>query len=193
LLCTQATKTARGERLRYWETQQLLSALERACSGLLQPSGRYGNLCSVPIILAGDLNASPSTSNDQFGFNNTVYPLLKRHSLGLRSVMNDDLLSARRSGGGEVWTTWKARRKLGKETVARSCVDYILYGVAHAKPGPGKANRPVSGGRLALRAAAVLDVPSDADVGEELLPNAHYPSDHIPLLADLQIVTAGAK
>lgn len=209
----QASKTARGERLRYWEAQQLLSAIERTCAGLLRQSSTYGQLASVPVILTGDLNACPASSSSPFDFSNTVYPLIKRHPLGLRSVMNDDLPatvaaadslhhSASQAGCPErdrVWTTWKARYKLGKELVSRSCVDYVLYGVAHRKDfgsnghgrrGKGKKSEVRE---LGVRAAAVLDVPGDDEVGPELLPNARFPSDHIPLLVDLRITVGAAR
>jgi mRNA deadenylase 3'-5' endonuclease subunit Ccr4 len=39
----------------------------------------------------------------------------------------------------------------------------------------------VEGGGLALQATRAL--PREADVGAEGLPNAHFPSDHIPLAA----------
>lgn len=161
----------------------------------------------MPVVLTGDLNACPTPSSTQFGFNNTVYPLIKRHPLGFRSVMNDDLplaLSGDQgvgtgSEGGEVWTTWKARRKGDKEVVVRHCIDYILYGTAHAhrsdadehsREGDDRHLSPSEGAnrRRAVRAVAALQVPSDEQVGQALLPSALFPSDHLPLVADLQIM-----
>jgi hypothetical protein len=160
----------------------------------------------VPIILTGDLNACPTPVSKHFGFNSTVYPLIKRHPLRLRSVMNDDLVIPSDAEGPSIategrkpadrddaiWTTWKARTKLGKELVVRHCIDYILYASARTRSsgafkGEEGEGEVLPGRRIVVRALAALMMPRDEDVGPELLPNAAFPSDHIPLVADLQI------
>ena len=192
-------------------------------------------LDSIPIVLTGDLNACPGTMSPQYGFNSTVYPLIKRHPFQFRSVMNDDLeetlgsvasnkekrkrgsaLGATRNGntraeaageGIEVenksclfndgcsskstWTTWKARSKLGKEVVVRHCIDYILYSSGHAEAevrGDSSIFSRSTGGGWVLQAVGALGVPDDAEISDDLLPNQKFPSDHIPLIADIQIV-----
>ena len=93
----------------------------------------------------------------------------------------------------EIWTTWKARRRPnGEESIAKGCIDYIFYSPSLLPPPPP----PPSDGYMdstdssvitdySLRAAAVLDLLGEDIVGDALLPNAAFPSDHISLVADL--------
>ena len=159
------------------------------------------------------------------------------------------------AGGGPVaaagavnklWTTWKVRRKRGREEVSRMCIDYILYTppqpvvegvcggqcgtddgdnddgkrqsgkesgdsssgdgdsrgsyngqkdiVASGTPLPSAAtSRSTAISRIrpfGIRARAVLDLLPASSVGYDLLPSATYPSDHIAIVADLEIVRA---
>jgi hypothetical protein len=116
------------------------------------------------------------------------------------------------------WTTWKVRNKRGKEEESRMCIDYILYTPPMLKspsnvdiecdlygqilssssssssvrktsqmnnqqnPIRGR-NRPVG-----FRAKTVLDLLSAYSVGSELLPSPLYPSDHLAIASDLEIV-----
>jgi hypothetical protein len=65
--------------------------------------------------------------------------------------------------------------------VSKHCIDYIFY-----SPTPLTAYRPAAT-RARLRATALLDVFSAAEVGAALLPSALYPSDHLAIAADLQL------
>lgn len=91
----------------------------------------------------------------------------------------------------EIWTTWKARRKLtkGKETVVRHCIDYIMYAPLQKDTVAASAScMAESCEQVGVRATAVLDGFRDIEVDQALFPNALYPSDHIAIAADLQIV-----
>ena len=133
-----------------------------------------------------------------------VYPMIKSHPLQFRSVLNDDLQPLRPGIsyssytykhrvdgpdpiGSEIWTSWKARRRAnGQESIAKTCIDYIFYSPSLTPPlppPPPSSSSTVS--HYTLRAAAVLDLLGEDIVGEALLPNAAFPSDHIALVADL--------
>ena len=157
-----------------------------------------------PVIVTGDFNACPTSKSSYFGFDCFVYKQIKAHPLKLRSVLNDDLHDLRHSkvskqplsegvvsqtGAIEdevTWTTWKARQKQGKEFIVKHCIDYILYtgleSPATAQPG-----------QLGIRAVATCDMFPDDEVAPELFPNAAYPSDHIALIADFDVVEVVKK
>ena len=78
----------------------------------------------------------------------------------------------------EVWTTWKARKKEGGEKVVKHCIDYILYAPSSHNAGPG----------VGVRALGVLDLLRNEEVGPDFLPSSSYPSDHIAIAADLEII-----
>jgi len=78
----------------------------------------------------------------------------------------------------EVWTSWKSRRKQGVEKVVKNCIDYILYS-------PPDADTRQSVG---VRALGALDLLSDDEVGPGFLPSPSYPSDHIAIAADVEVV-----
>ncbi len=164
----KALKTAEGERFRHSQARQLLVAVDAAVAANTSPTG-----VKPAVLITGDLNASPRSK----AYESTVYAHFKAQAtLGLRSALNDDLVAQRRLSDpqyadDEVWTTWKARRnKQGRETVVRHCLDYVLYG------------------RDGLRAKAVLDGFKDVEVSNALLPSAHYPSDHIAIGADFDLL-----
>jgi hypothetical protein len=90
--------------------------------------------------------------------------------------------------GLEIWTSWKARRRAnGQESIAKSCIDYIFYSpsLTPSLPPPPPSSSSSTVSHYTLRAAAVLDLLGEDIVGEALLPNAAFPSDHIVLVADL--------
>jgi hypothetical protein len=105
-------------------------------------------------------------------------------------------------GGMDIWTTWKARRKQGKEKVSKQCIDYILYtpsapsiisgetGVTEIAGVTGVCD--LSGSPcidcVGVRALGALDLLTDKEVGPDFLPSSSYPSDHIAIAADLEIV-----
>jgi hypothetical protein len=76
----------------------------------------------------------------------------------------------------EVWTTWKARKKEGGEKVVKHCIDYILYAP------------PCRSMNIGVRALGVLDLLRNHEVGPDFLPSSSYPSDHIAIAADLEII-----
>ena len=134
------------------------------------------------ILLTGDLNAAPS---DGTGYTPLAYSAVKSHPLGLRSVMNDDyepLILQKNEKKESVWTTWKARRKHGVESVTKHCIDYILY----SRPNEKTNN---DNGKPGFRPISALELFKTEDIGESLLPSALYPSDHVAIAADLQLIT----
>lgn len=78
----------------------------------------------------------------------------------------------------EIWTTWKARKKDGGEKVVKHCIDYILYA-----PTNHETNT-----RVGVRALGVLDLLRTEEVGPDFLPSSSYPSDHIAIAADLEVI-----
>ena len=204
ILCTthlKATKNIVGERTRLLEVQQLLGSVQRLYSAREKGGGGDEPL----ILITGDLNAAPDDRST--GFEALAYSAVKASPLGLRSVLNDDvqeqILRQQQQRDAlqpqqkkeqeleeEIWTTWKARRKKGKESIAKSCIDYILYRPPFAPllPPVGVGDRLGSGMRSGLRAKASLGLFTENEIGEDLLPSARYPSDHLAISADLEVV-----
>ena len=107
-----------------------------------------------------------------------------------------------------IWTTWKVRRKKGVEEASRMCIDYILYtpptdltssvnsqdgdSITSSSSSSPSSSPAVSTPRrfrpVGIRAKAVLDLLPAKVVGPALLPSAIYPSDHLAIAADLEIV-----
>jgi hypothetical protein len=83
----------------------------------------------------------------------------------------------------EVWTTWKARKKEGGEKVVKHCIDYILYA-----PPPSHTESSIG-----VRALGVLDLLRTDEVGPDFLPSSSYPSDHIAIAADLEVIGFSRK
>lgn len=142
----KSAKTATGERYRQKGILQVLNDLTRI-STVLSRMGR-----PPAVILTGDFNAVPdfasgggSKSAGALQFSPTgsgeyapiTYRAVKMHSMGLRSVYNDDLpTSLSPSASSELYTTWKARTLLSvrdgqtleaRESVVKRCIDYIFY------------------------------------------------------------------
>ena len=123
IVCTshlKSVKSATGERYRQRAVVEILKAIDRQYVSLTR-NGR------IPAVLfTGDFNAVPENSI----YEPLTYRAVKTHSLGLRSVYNEDLgLSPQRMSGAELYTTWKARRRgtSDKEMVIKRCIDYIFY------------------------------------------------------------------
>lgn len=169
----KAQKNIVGEIYRYKEIVQLLNELGGVFDAIKAGGG------DPVVLLTGDLNATPS--NDSTGYTSLAYSAVKAHHLGLRSVLNDDLVDFYNTKETpfdvkNIWTTWKARRKGSKEVVTKHCIDYIMY-------------TPVSSGhRSAIRPLAALGLYASEEVGDELLPSSLYPSDHVAIAADLEII-----
>eukprot|EP01039_Chlorochromonas_danica_P009605 gene9602-10617_t len=194
----KASKNAQGEKMRHLEALQLLKAVERT-------SSMVGN--SAAVLLTGDFNACP-TKRSSLGFDCSVIASMQTHDLQLRSVMNDDLreeltrtdtfASNHQAHSKDedltscscpcclpnedpTWTTWKARRKGSAEQVVKHCIDYIFYA-------PPSLHRQVG-----IRAKAVLRGFREDEVDSALFPNDRYPSDHIAIAADLQIIRGASR
>lgn len=196
----KAAKTIKGERYRYREVLQLMAAIKKVRDSM--SPGR-----APAVLLTGDLNAAPT--NTSTGYTSLAYEAVKTHPLGLRSVLNDDVSSI--SNQIPVWTTWKARRKQGKESVTKHCIDYILYApplslrtmtTPSTSPTPSASTAsntvtssassttsPIPEVQVGIRTTAVLDLFTTQEVGESLLPSPSYPSDHLAIAADLEIVS----
>ena len=201
----KATKSLEGERFRQREAAQYLDAVDKVCAAL------KGNGRPPAVILTGDFNSLPKAGK----YDPLTYTFIKSHPLGLRSVLNDDVGST--GSDEEVYTTWKARNKGGKENVVKHCIDYIFYSpfrgrdksiYKQQKPQKWPAfiregaslytSRDTSndgvliwqGGKAqsGFRALSVLDLFDDDEIGEGLLPSEIYPSDHIAIAADLQLL-----
>lgn len=115
-----------------------------------------------------------------------------------------------------IWTTWKVRRKKGVEEASRMCIDYILY-TPPIIPSDNKGSSSTANDRaltitpstasiststtttttaptakryrpVGIRSKAILDLLSANVVGPALLPSSIYPSDHLAIAADLEIV-----
>jgi len=211
----KAAKTLKGEKYRYREVVQLLAAIKRVRDSM--SPGRQ-----PAILLTGDLNAAPTNSST--GYSSLAYEAVKSHPLGLRSVLNDDVRIS--NNDIPVWTTWKARRKQGKESVTKHCIDYILYApppslatsftplspsslsssssasppttsstttpIALAVP-PAPITTTTEAFQVGLRATAVLDLFTVQEVGETLLPSPSYPSDHLAIAVDLEVLSVFTK
>jgi hypothetical protein len=180
------------------------------------------------------LNACPGVAKN--GYKPLAYPAVKSHRTQYRSVLNDDRVIADENtvlgsaaclnslellegdaSNYNVWTTWKSRRKKGKEDVSRLCIDYILYSPPSLDTILGNTNlaQELVSGKMSerldtllkdrivqqqtvdsklrfisagVRARGILDLLSDKDVGTGLLPSPNYPSDHLAIGADLEIV-----
>lgn len=194
----KAAKTALGEQYRLKESQQLLAAIDRSIESV-EFSNQFKNLKLDPaVILTGDLNACPTAKSETFGFECTMYSFIKSHPLELRSVLNDDLEEFYKKQGKdsdeEIWTTWKARNKQGKEVVVKHCIDYIMYAPLSScitRHFDSKTMNYVERRKnVGLRAVGVVEGfrEDSVDIGEDLLPNAIYPSDHVAVIADLEII-----
>eukprot|EP01035_Chromulina_nebulosa_P019583 gene19583-25486_t len=199
----KAMKTVVGEKYRVREVLQLLDAVTRVINSLQQLSSK-----PPAVIITGDLNASPTDCAT--GYPALTYATMKNHSLGLRSVLNDDIprenigvlgklhqtnpqinawppipatapsVSDLVNANPGIWTTWKARFKKGNERIMKHCIDYILYSP--------QTPTPSIHSKIGIRAINVLDLFDDASVSEKLLPSDTYPSDHLAIAADLQII-----
>jgi mRNA deadenylase 3'-5' endonuclease subunit Ccr4 len=124
-------------------------------------------------------------ANTKLEYDALTYRMMKGHSLGFRSVYNDDICEVDLRGG-KLYTTWKARWKKGSESVLQHCIDYIFYTefsrvVLSQQP-------PQSSSLSAwIQTEGILDVYDKDEVGPALLPSMRYPSDHLSIAADLRL------
>jgi nocturnin len=180
----KAAKTAKGELIRALQAQQLLDVV----AAVKAKAERDHGAGSVPFVIAGDFNASPTDEGTD-----SCYRTCVEHPLGIRSAYPTTL------DHPKLYTTWKIRGASSRgasshgslcphprplhlplssdrdcprvthapaldESATRNYIDYIFFG-----------GLLVPVGRLAL--------PDAGTIGEDRLPSAAWPSDHLSLLA----------
>ncbi|CAB1097311.1 unnamed protein product [Ectocarpus sp. CCAP 1310/34] len=151
----KAKKDGHGELIRSRQAKQLLDEVARFRAG--QEKARGLPAGSVPVIIAGDFNATPHASG---GYEPLCYGQITSHPLALRSAL---------PLGDDLFTTWKVRAAGGggvKES--RHCIDYVWL---------SEGLRPVEGSTL----------PSAEGLGLERAPSFAYPSDHFAIAVDLRL------
>lgn len=154
----KAKEGALNEQMRILQVQQLLQRIVIGEKDLL-----------IPTITCGDFNAEPFSEvyklfQQQF---QSVYGLTCKctpHQVAESEVLN--ICHSGCDGGAKAepaYTTWKF--KPGEEK--RRTIDYIWY-------------KPQS--KLVPRRR--WPIPSQSTIGENALPNAEFPSDHLPLTCE---------
>jgi len=96
------------------------------------------------------------------GLDERVYQLVKEEG-GLESAYNDVL------GKEPEYTTWKLRGNAADPSEKKDTIDFIFFDPK------------------TLCSKAVLEVPSAKDLGEGLLPNMIFPSDHMSMVVKLSM------
>ncbi|CAM9467327.1 unnamed protein product [Ectocarpus sp. 12 AP-2014] len=151
----KAKKDGHGELIRSRQAKQLLDEVARFRAG--QEKARGLPAGSVPVIIAGDFNATPHASG---GYEPLCYRQVTAHPLALRSAL---------PLGDDLFTTWKVRAAGGggvKES--RHCIDYVWL---------SEGVTTVGGSTL----------PSAEELGPEKAPSFAYPSDHFAMAIDLRL------
>lgn len=148
------------------QAKQLLDEVARFRAGHEQARGLPSG--SIPLIVAGDFNATPRSS---VGYEPLCYRQVTAHPLALRSALPT---------GEDFFTTWKIRPANkppvgGSEMVvaggtreSKHCIDYMWV---------TSRVRPTSGSTL----------PSAEELGPTRAPSFVYPSDHFAIAADLRL------
>ena len=89
-----------------------------------------------------------------------------------QGVVEDTASESRRS---RVKGKSETEREKTREHITKLAVDYIFYS-------PLRLEQP------GFRALASIDMFDEDDVGKRLLPNKTYPSDHIAIVGDFQLL-----
>eukprot|EP00301_Raphidiophrys_heterophryoidea_P021746 c6082_g1_i1.p1 GENE.c6082_g1_i1~~c6082_g1_i1.p1 ORF type:complete len:333 (+),score=51.20 c6082_g1_i1:86-1000(+) len=126
-------------------------------------SKRLESQPSTPVILTGDFNAQPIACSYTPP---TVYNYTLSHPIGFASAYAG--LSNNKTEPS--FTTWKVRVGDYKAGEAKMTIDYIMYSAKK------------------FRCTHVLSLPSEADIGKTALPCEAYPSDHLAILAVLELL-----
>eukprot|EP00903_Cladosiphon_okamuranus_P017463 g16085.t1 len=160
----KAVKNAHGETIRARQAKQLLDEVARFRAGHEQARGLPSG--SIPVIVAGDFNATPHSSG---GYEPLCYRQVAAHPLALRSALPT---------GEEFFTTWKIRPANkppgggpaveGATKESKHCIDYMWV---------SSGVKPVLG----------LTLPSAEELGPTRAPSFVYPSDHFAIAVDLQL------
>lgn len=156
------------------QATQLLAEVERFRQGHEEGRGLSAN--SIPLVVAGDFNASPCGSQttvpeDQGGYDPLCYQLVISHPLALRSAFPVE----------DTFTTWKIRAKApGEQRLGisareqpstkevRHCIDYVWV-----------SDDVMVEGRSSL--------PGSEELGPSRIPSLAYPSDHLALAVELLV------
>jgi hypothetical protein len=169
----------------------------------------------VDTVVSRDASAFARKSKSDAGkpaYEPLAYRAVKAHRLGLRSVYNDDIEEFASSQLDRhchlrkgIYTTWKARRRRSdvEERVVKGCIDYVFYarggvgsnesGGSGSGSGSGNGNGNGNEGPgeedcvTPVVATSALDVYSEAEIGDKLMPSEQYPSDHLAICCDLQV------
>jgi len=120
------------------------------------------------IILAGDFNTDPCDTAD--GFKAEVIPWIAAEHPELHSCYPLDKATFDTTDDDSKWhwTTWK-RRAHSTPSEIKHAIDYIYHQ------------------RDAFRTVQILKAPAEGDVLPHRLPCWRYPSDHISIVADLEV------
>lgn len=113
----------------------------------------------LPVILCGDFNAEPTEK---------VVKVMKSSKLMLKSAYTNLSLHE----DEPPYTTWKVRagRKGGEKEEVCHTIDYIFYS------------------ENSLACTGLLKFPTADEIGKDFLPSYAYPSDHLSLVADFQLL-----
>lgn len=115
----------------------------------------HEKFCNTPLIICGDFNAE---------YSEPVYQVFAESPLSLGSAYK---LLNKGLNCEPPYSTWKIRGGFnGSETDVCHTIDYIWY----------TKNR--------LKVRALLNFPTEEDIGPDRLPSYQYPSDHFSLASD---------
>lgn len=209
----KATKNEEGERFRQREAAQFLDAVDKICKEIEKSEGR-----APAVILTGDLNSTPPLQGKEYPSlayeTFKEHPLGLRSVLnddvGLSgSEKADEVYTTwkariKKKGKEAVvkhcidfifYAPFRGRRKGGIDQLASSMSQWPAF---IKEKGAAKTTRDTSNdGQLipesdtpqsGFRAKEVLDLYDEDEVGPGLLPSERYPSDHLAIAANLQLL-----
>jgi len=167
IVCTAHLAAAQNEE----GASRLFRQMKTAVAELLRfrdfsfgivPGERRGDARFVPIVFAGDLNATPKEDAVRYlrgDLSNTT---------GFAGVSAYE----KKLGAHPEFTTWKIRTGAFKPGEARSCIDHIF----------------VSEG---VEVVDILSLPTEEEIGKKALPCEAHPSDHLMLRATIRLPSRG--
>jgi mRNA deadenylase 3'-5' endonuclease subunit Ccr4 len=156
----KAQASAVNERVRCKQVEELVSEIAKCVAKVSNDESILSR--SIPVILAGDLNADAQCEFEESCITQGVlhYPITQGNG------SHDKLKSTYciQPPPTSFYTTWKFREN--KET--RRIIDYIFY----------------AGG---LQCTSTLQVPNEEDLEATRLPGLRYPSDHMMIAAEFTL------
>lgn len=111
-----------------------------------------------PVVVCGDFNAEPTEPVYNTFINNDLIKFASAYADS--NLYIQDVVYRE-----PPYTTWKIR----EEGEVCHTIDYIFYGGDD------------------MEVEAVLDFPSEEEIGEDRVPSFSYPSDHFSLVCDLKL------